>query len=200
MSRIFACSVLGAMLVCASARAQSVPVTVLNTAAQPVPTTITNTPAVTVANPVQVTGSVQVTNTPSVIISGAPTVTVASLPSGGTPYFEGLSADITVNGAVPGTRGTVVPPGKRRIVSTVSARWVCTHGHGAVLQLFTNVGLFLPGRFEYTDAINRDAYVSLTKTNLIVPSGFKFIPIIESDGSTCHADIYVAGVEVPDSP
>jgi hypothetical protein len=50
MFRFLASVVAGALVVCASAQAQSVPVNVVNTAAHPpMPTTITNNPAVIVA-------------------------------------------------------------------------------------------------------------------------------------------------------
>jgi hypothetical protein len=186
----------GALLLSASVQAQSVPVTVVNTAAHSVPTTVTNTPAVTVAN----TPSVTIANTPAVTVSGTPTVTVANQPSAGTPYREVLGVQITGGGGVAGEPGLVVPAGKRRIVTTVSARWLCSHGSGALVQIFGEVGFFLPGNFLYTDAMGRDTYAMISQVNIMMSAGSQFVPIIESNGGICLADIFVTGHEVPEQP
>jgi len=174
MTRIAVRTLASTLLACASAHAAppAVPVSVVNTSAQAVPTTIVNTP----------------------------TVNVANLPGGGTLYWEVLGVSINVPGGVAGTPGTVVPPGKRRIINTISARVVCPAGKSALLQVFGHVGIFLPTQFAYNDHMGRTAYAIVTSPNFVMPSGFQLTPIIESDGSDCQADIFLSGVEVPDQP
>jgi hypothetical protein len=187
-----------------------VPVNVVNTAAHAVPITVTNTPSVTVAN----TPSVTVANTPSVTIANTPsvtvsnpvqlagpvevsgTVTVANQPSAGSPWWEVLGVTINVAGGVAGPPGSAVPPGKRRIITSISARWVCDSGHRALVQLFGNINLFLPGQYAYT-FFGRDTYSVVTQVNIMQDPGTQWVPIIEGDGGTCQADFFVSGVQVP---
>ena len=161
-----------------------------------VPVKVTNTPTVTVdntaSNPLPIAGTVQV--------AGTPTVVVANQPVSGTLYYEVLGVQISVNGSAVGAPGLPVPAGKRRIVTTVSARWACTAGHGALVQIFGNTGLFLPGQRAYTDSLGRDTYAMVSQVNISQGPGTQWVPIIESDGSTCLADIFVSGIEVPDRP
>jgi hypothetical protein len=176
------------------------------------PVKVTNTPTVTVnnpaTNPVPVAGTVQVSGTPTVELAGTPTVAltgtpsvlIANPPSAGLVYAEVLGVTIDVNGGVAGEPGFAVPTGYRRIVTTVSARWFCDTGHRALLQIFGNTGLFLPGQFAYTDAMNRDTYAMVTPVNIVQTAGTRWVPIIESDGAYCFADIFLSGMYVRETP
>jgi hypothetical protein len=211
--RIVLRSAAGALLVCASAHAQSIPVTVVNTAAHPVPTTVTGTATVNVANIPSVTlegvPAVNVASMPAVTLSGTPGVNVSNTPtvfvanqagaSGGLAYHEVLSVNISTGGAAAGAQGAAVPAGRRRVVTTVSGRYYCTVGHGALLQLFTGeTSLFLAGTFTYSNG-GSDVYGMVTQTNLVMEPGDRATPIIETDGNgaNCIAEIYLSGFEVP---
>jgi hypothetical protein len=149
----------------------------------------------TLAIPQDVFAQVPVPTVP-VRVTNTPTVTIEQ----GTLYYEVLGVQINVNGAVAGTPGVAVPAGKRRIITSVSARWACTAGHGALVQIFGDVTLFLPGQRAYTEAMGRDTYAMVSQVNIAQGPGTRWVPIIESDGSTCLADIFVSGIEIPDRP
>jgi hypothetical protein len=206
MLRFLVRSLTGALVLCASAQAQSIPVNVTNTAAHPVPTTITNTPAVTVTNPVviagpvQVTGSVGLTGAPLVIISGTPTVTVANQPEIGQPVFDLVQAHGDSPGDVTGAFGNAVPAGKRRIVTMMSANMFCPVGKNAFAAVFSPTGqFFLPLQPLYTDTVlNKSVYVMTMQTNLTMLPGNQFYALVHSDGSGCLLTVTFSGTEVFD--
>ena len=205
---------LGVLGVCVVGFALAIPTDVFaqSPSTPAVPVKVTNAPTVTVgnlaSNPVPIVGTVQVSGTPTVelagtptvALTGTPTVVVANGPSAGFVYAEVLGVTINVNGGVAGPAGFAVPSGYRRIVTTVSARWACDTGRRALLQIFGNTGLFLPGRFAYTDSMGRDTYAMVTQVNILQLPGTQWVPIIESDGATCMADIFLSGVYIRDLP
>jgi len=136
----------------------------------------------------------------SVNVVNTPTVNVANLPGGGTLYQEVLGVSINGSGGVPGAPGSVVPAGKRRIITTISARVACPSGQGALVQVFANVGIFLPMQFAYTEGLGRATYAMSGQYNFIMPAGSQMTPIIESHGGLCQADIFLSGVEMSDQP
>jgi len=210
----------GALLVCTSAHAQSAPanatssaqsvnINVTNTAAHPIPTTVTNTPSVTIAN----TPSVTIANTPSVTvsnpvqlagpisftgdiaISNVPTVLVGNQPGPGGFYNEVFVISSGEND-VPGAPGSVVPGGMRRIITSISANWICPVGHNAVVRLHSSTGsLFLPGQFVGS-TIDGDSYVMLSQVNVPQRAGSAFQPLVTNTGAPCNVEIYLAGIEV----
>jgi hypothetical protein len=145
------------------------------------------------APPVQ---SVNVVNTPSVAISGTPTVNVANLPGGGTRYQEGLGVSFSGNGAGSGVPSSAVPGGKRRIITAISARQVCPIGQGALVQVFANGAIFLPMQFTHNDGQGRATYAMAGQFNFIMTEGMQMTPIIETFGGLCQADIFLHGVEI----
>lgn len=201
MARFFA----GVLLVCASAHAQSIPVTVVNTASRPVPTTIVNSPAVTVTGPVQVSGSVQVTGTPTVQLAGTPTVQLAGTPTvvvanqagAGTPVYDifTLTTDVCCGTVTP--PGHIVPANMVRTVTTVSGEWSCPTGHMALIQLHSgSSSIYLPGQL----ALKRDGqdfFAGVVQLNLPQVSGTAFQLVVDNDGGVCQVIVYVAGLDTP---
>jgi len=146
------------------------------------------------APPVQ---SVNVVNTPTVNIGGTPTVNVANLPGGGTLYQEVLGVQFAGNGAVSGTPSSAVPAGKRRIITTISARYACPTGERAAVTVFAGIQVFLPMQFTYTDGLGRDNYHMSGNFNFVMPAGSQMFPIIEKNvGGLCLTDVFLSGVEV----
>jgi hypothetical protein len=55
-------------------------------------------------------------------------------------------------------------------------------------------------QFAYNDSMGRSTYAMMSNLNFTMAPGSQMYPIIESDGSTCQADIFLSGVEVPEQP
>jgi hypothetical protein len=172
MSTIRIAAACGVLLVCASVHAApNSNVTVVNTPAQAVPVTVTQPVVVTATQPVP--------------------VAVTNARWQATIYNEVLFFQVPN----PSPQGTTVPPGKRRIITSVAAEWWCPVGHTTYLVVTANAPLFLSAPKAFSDG-TLDYFTSTLNLDYPVGAGQHIEVNARISDSNCAGNVFLSGYEV----